>query len=245
MAHEERRGPRARRRGHPRPLRRRRPALRRPRRETRRAPLHPGDARRRRGVLLQLSRHAQVHRRPRDALRQGGRHRFPPATRRRDRRRVRAPRSRSESRGRFGHDGGGHLPAQGRRERAGFRRGRRHSQVRVGRRLEGGHVPRRRAVLARRPVQGSQARVRQRGGAHSKTVQPAGGQRLVRGSRRGARRVHPRWKGEHAGRRLARVPGVVRGEQRSRREQAGREERGIREQEPTPGRRGRGRTAGG
>ena len=155
MAHEERRGPRARRRGHPRPLRRRRPALRRPRRETCRAPLHPGDARRRRGVLLQLSRHAQVHRRPRDALRQGGRHRLPPATRRRDRRRVRAPRSRSESRGRIGHDGGGHLPAQGRRERAGFRRGRRHRQVRVGRRLEGGHVPRRRAVLARRPVQGS------------------------------------------------------------------------------------------
>ena len=57
-------------------------------------------------------------------------------------------------------------------------------------------------------------------------------------------RVHPRWKGEQVGR-LAQVPGVVRGEQRSRREQVGREERGIREQEPTPGRRGRGRTAGG
>ena len=80
--------------------------------------------------------------------------------------------------------------------------------------------------------------------ARSRTVQPAGGQRLVRGPRRGARRVHPRWKGEQAGR-LAQVPGVVRGEQRSRREQVGREERGIREQEPTPGRRGRGRTAGG
>mmetsp|Transcript_11988 Transcript_11988/g.48109 ORF Transcript_11988/g.48109 Transcript_11988/m.48109 type:complete len:222 (+) Transcript_11988:197-862(+) len=221
MAHEERRGPRARRRGHPRPLRRGRPALRRPRRKTRRAPLHPRDGRRRRGVLLQLSRHAQVRQRPRDALRQGGRHRLPPATRRRRRRRVRASRSRGESRGRLGHDGGGHLPAQGRRQRAGFRRGRRHRQVRVGRRLEGGHVPRRRAVLAHRPVHGSQARVRQRGGAHSPVVRPAGGPRLVRGPRRGARRVDPRRKGEQAGRRLAQVPGVLRGEQLARREQVG------------------------
>ena len=192
MAHEEGRGPRARLRRHPRPLRRGGSTLRRARRETRRAPLHPRDGRRRRGVLLQLQGHAQVPRGPRHAIRQGGRHRIPPEARRRRRRRVRAARSRDQSRRRLGHNRRGHLPTQRRRERPGVRIGRRHRQVRVGRGLTRGDVPRRRPQLRHGPVARSQTRMRERSRPHPTTVQRTGRTRVVFEPGRSPGRVRPR-----------------------------------------------------
>ena len=74
----------------------------------------------------------------------------------------------------------------------GFARWRRHRQVRVGRGLTRGDVPRRRPQLRHGPVARSQTRMRERSRPHPPTVQRTGRTRVVFEPGRSPGRVRPR-----------------------------------------------------